>query len=507
QLVSALAAARPSAGWSVEALSRLRGSLLGPSAESGTANSAGGADGAAETVGACSKANEEHEGEGIFGVKKLIALSTFIGFMLQSGSTDQRKPPALAQPQPQPQQQAVAAGPSVRFIDAVAALRSAVLELRDGCSLLALAGLERLVAERLASQLQLRLQRPAPTQATSAGLPLAGEKGAEAPVLSVGSSSVAAGSFPLTIKAAGVFEAAGLGCSLLSALEAAGDGDLLVALTGDTQGPARAPLHQVLELVAAVLRSCRLAGTLTGDNTIAMANVTAASGGDGNGSGGGSGSNGSDGGAVAAIVSRALRAHYGVRRVECLGHGPVGRLLALASRSHATPPLGWHSAVALAPAQSSSFTSIVPLASGAAAEPVGATVSSAVGVLGGVGREAALAALRAAPDLSDLRLATQWDLIFETELGPLEDFLRAEGTAAGITVLELPVPPTGGPTLELSEGGRLIKLPYGATRADILARAVSADARGVAAALLSVVAAEGGVGGCPTTLISHHLSE
>ncbi|GFR44711.1 hypothetical protein Agub_g5711, partial [Astrephomene gubernaculifera] len=210
-----------------------------------------------------------------------------------------------------------------------------------------------------------------------------------------------------------VFASLGLGWSLLSALEAAGDAELSAALAGGAEGPVRALLYQVLELVAEVLRGCRLAAgssdTMYDDSDETS---TAAP---------------RDHSRHAAAVATALCSHYGVARVECLGHGPVGHLLRLAAETQATPPLGWHTAVALAPPQpscasadpaavnASCLGTSAALGDGARVAPAAVTAAM-VGALGGVDRTAALAALRAAPELSDLRLATQWDAVFRSEL-------------------------------------------------------------------------------------------
>ena len=72
---------------------------------------------------------------------------------------------------------------------------------------------------------------------------------------------------------------------------------------------------------------------------------------------------------------------------------------------------------------------------------------------------------------------------------------------AGVAVMELPQPPVGGPLLELAAGGRLVKLPppppAAGPAAHVVARAVARDGRGLAAALLALVAGCGGLAGCP----------
>lgn len=198
-------------------------------------------------------------------------------------------------------------------------------------------------------------------------------------------------------------------------------------------------LSQVLELVAEVLRSCRLAspgeGALADGHAFPVVIGCDSSEGDKGGGGGGQDGGGSSS-SIGTVVSRALCAHYGVRCVEAMGHGPMGRLLALATQTHATPPLGWHSAVALAPLTATAASFSTATASMAAADADAGLGTGAVGALGCLGREAALAALRAAPELSDLRMSSQWTLVFQSELGPLEDFLRVEGAAAGMCEVE-----------------------------------------------------------------------
>ncbi|KXZ46648.1 hypothetical protein GPECTOR_41g612 [Gonium pectorale] len=406
---AALAAARPASGWSPEALGYLREGIFAPGAGTSPEDAAAG--------GGCGDAGPD--GDRLFSAEKLRALSTFVDFLLQRPPRQQAgQGQAAGLEPPRPAQAAGGHGsaqapgvrrPAVPRAAVLAALRAAVLELREGCSLASLAALERRVAQRLAAQ--LLPPEPLEPPMGSAGL---------------GGSCADAGGGE-----GAVFAALGLGPSLLSALEASADGELLSALAGDADGPVRAPLYQVLSLVAEVLRACRL--TEAGGGAVA----------DGAADGGAAPSPAAAAATAAAVVaahapavSRALCAHYGVPRVECLGHGPAGHLCSLALREGATPPVGWHSVVALAP-----------------------------------------------PPGGDL-------------------------VAGGIAALELPSEPAaGGPALELAAGGRLVKLPHGATAADVVARAAAGDARGAVAALLSVVAAGGGVGGCPAALLARHLGE
>ncbi len=82
--------------------------------------------------------------------------------------------------------------------------------------------------------------------------------------------------------------------------------------------------------------------------------------------------------------------------------------------------------------------------------------------------------------------------------------------AGVVTVLELPQPPAGGPTLELAAGGRLVKLPppppAAGPAAHVVACAVARDGRGLAAALLALVAGCGGLAGCPRGVVVGQLA-
>ncbi len=371
--------------------------------------------------------------------------------------------------------------------DVLPEFRSAVMDLRAGSSLCDLARLELAVAGRLAQRMGLAPGgspgQPGIAQEDPHVEPSAGAATQQ------GSSGGSSGGWQAEgvgledpAAAADVYNHLGLGGSLLSALAQAGaeDSELLAAVAGRPDGPIMAPLdevrhsgcltvllytghsyvalglsklepcsptlstgtrcmwyrnivlsataRQVLELAAAALRSWQLsspgltasADPSPGDGpTPEQQQQTNAS-------------------SPAASVAAMLCTHYRVPRVECLGHGPVGRLLRRVSELQVAPRPGWHAAAALAPPQplqagtvSSSGTGPWGLGGGTQAEAGGGGDNAAAGALGAVDRGAALAALRAAPVLCDLGLATQWGAVFEPELGPLGAFLREEAAAAG----------------------------------------------------------------------------
>jgi hypothetical protein len=192
-----------------------------------------------------------------------------------------------------------------------------------------------------------------------------------------------------------------LGCSqapsLLQLL--AGSAELLDALAGGPQGGARAGQQEVLQVAAQAAASVGL--QLLDEEQQQQTEV-----------------GGKEAAAAAAeaseeqlqAVSAALCSHFGVRRVELLGHGGTAALLA-ACREQRTQPS--HSVIAAA-----------ALAAGSASQQA-AAVADDWGPGGPAA--AALAALEAAPELSDLALWCGWEQRFQPSLGPLEEFLAREG--------------------------------------------------------------------------------
>jgi hypothetical protein len=196
-----------------------------------------------------------------------------------------------------------------------------------------------------------------------------------------------------------------LGCaqapSLLQLL--AGSAELLDALAGGPQGGARAGQQEVLQVAAQAAASVGL--RLLDEEQQQEA-------------GAGAGAQATAAAAAAAeaneeqlqAVSAALCSHFGVQRVELLGHGGIGALLAACQEQRTQP--------------SHSVKAAAALAAGCAA----LQQAAAAGEWGPGGpAAAALAALQAAPELSDLGLWCQWEQRFQPSLGPLEEFLAREG--------------------------------------------------------------------------------
>jgi hypothetical protein len=161
---------------------------------------------------------------------------------------------------------------------------------------------------------------------------------------------------------------------------------------------------------------------------------------------------------VRHALRRAVCQQFGVRHVEDLGHGSLTRLVQLgieAARSAAHRAVPCALALSVGPRSSAMSDGTTGLPNGTGP----GTVSAGYG--GEVSRASALSALASAPPLADLHHWCQWGPVFEPTLGRLEDFLKAEGTAAGVLALSLPRGPaasSAGPVLELP-CGRLIKLP------------------------------------------------
>lgn len=223
-------------------------------------------------------------------------------------------------------------------------------------------------------------------------------------------------------------------------------------------------------------------------------------------------------------VAACLCETFDVGSVEELGHGPLPRLLAAAMEGVTAPSRSvWAAAALAAGCQASSSNAAAPGA--AAVEAPGLTASGGDPARGHASREAALAVLQAAPDLSDLQLWSQWQQVsacagckclggkggggaagrtvlhiasgnsiptlcsssdphrsfgvsqnshehapqvFAPTLGPLPAFLRREGTASGLLALELAVHQERRlPCLQLPTG-RLIKLRPAAELSDFV---------------------------------------
>lgn len=162
----------------------------------------------------------------------------------------------------------------------------------------------------------------------------------------------------------------------------------------------------------------------------------------------------------AVAVSSALRSHYHVPCVECLGYGSAVRLVQEVQTRGSTASSSLHSAAALAVAATSASSGMshansvgtsIPGAMGLSAGGMlhggrpdsgqhllqgGSSSSNApfaacVGAAGEQTRESALCALLSAPELADLGHASCWGNVFQPSMGPLAAFIRREGAAAG----------------------------------------------------------------------------
>jgi hypothetical protein len=201
-----------------------------------------------------------------------------------------------------------------------------------------------------------------------------------------------------------------LGCeqapSLLQLL--AGSAELVEALAGGPQGGARAGLQEVLQLAAQAAAAVGLQLHPDGQQGAVPAAATAAAGEEE----GGAAAVEADEGQLRA-VSAALCSHFGVQRVEVLGHGNTAALLA-ACREQRTQT-------------SHSVKAAAALAAGAATQPAAVAAEGPEEWAPQGPAAAALAALRAAPELCDLGLWCQWEQRFQPALGPLGDWLAREG--------------------------------------------------------------------------------
>ncbi|KXZ53927.1 hypothetical protein GPECTOR_6g845 [Gonium pectorale] len=194
--------------------------------------------------------------------------------------------------------------------------------------------------------------------------------------------------------------------------------------------------------------------------------------------------------AVVAAVDAALRRHYRVPNVEALGHGPLGRLVDEArgwvAESAAAAAGGGAGGIAAATA-----AAVLP-ESGLAPPPLtavggGTLMASQLAATDAAG--AAAKCLDAAPMLTELGSWAMWEEAFESQLGPLRQYLaRTPRSGASWRAVEAP-------------GGRLFKVPAGlgveGSTEVFRARLDAMDAPGMAAALLALVADAGGVEPAP----------
>lgn len=311
------------------------------------------------------------------------------------------------------------------------------------------------------------------------------------------------------------FSQLGLGPSLLQAMERSAVVAAAVS-GGGLDGGCLAPLDEVLDVAAQALAATSDTSGAPSTSSAATAPApTAAAAAVASGSFPDTPA-GLSAAATGAAVAAVLCSHFGVERVEQLGHGPTRRLVKLCASGQRRPNACVLSIHALA-APPSAADGQLPLQSGPASslgeqQSAGSFAFPAsapgVGALGEVDYATALACLQAAPVLCDLEHWTQWRPVFQPSLGPLDAFLRAHGLRAD--VLALAVPPRGGgaaaelPALQLPAQGRLIKVAGGLTVEDFVECASRMDGRGAASALLSLVMQSGSARRAPLALLALH---
>ncbi|XDV25913.1 hypothetical protein PO909_029739, partial [Leuciscus waleckii] len=167
------------------------------------------------------------------------------------------------------------------------------------------------------------------------------------------------------------------------------------------------------------------------------------------------------------FIEAALRNHYGIRDSQELGHGPLGCLVKNAA------------------------TSVVLYECPLMPDGSGECVSDTVGLLGEVSRHQACVCLRSAPLLQDLQEWSQWELVFQPNLGPIKDFIHKH---CGKTELR---------ALEVSPGV-LLRVTTDTSDKHFSESAQALDPVGTAGHLVSIVVSDG-IPNTPTALLANHM--
>ncbi|XP_056326181.1 uncharacterized protein wu:fj29h11 isoform X1 [Danio aesculapii] len=178
------------------------------------------------------------------------------------------------------------------------------------------------------------------------------------------------------------------------------------------------------------------------------------------------------------FIEAALRNHYRIRDSRELGHGPLSFLLNCTQRQKELSGDALASAVRYE-------CPLLPVTTGVCvSEP-------AVGLLGEVGRDQAMAALLSAPLLHDLQDWTQWQLVFLPNHGPLKDFI--DKYCGKTELLALEVSP-----------GVLLRVTSKTGDKHFSDAAQALDPLRTAGHLVSMAVADG-IPNTPTALLANHM--
>ncbi|KAK7134163.1 hypothetical protein R3I93_017539 [Phoxinus phoxinus] len=177
------------------------------------------------------------------------------------------------------------------------------------------------------------------------------------------------------------------------------------------------------------------------------------------------------------FIEAALRNHYGIRDSRELGHGPLGCLVNYTQRQKDL--------------SGDAAASVVRYECPLMPDGSGECVSDTVGLLGEVSREQACVCLLAAPLLQDLQEWTQWELVFQPNLGPIKDFIDKHCGKTELLALEV-------------SPGVLLRVTTDTSDKHFSESAQALDPVGTAGHLVSIVVSDG-IPNTPTALLANHM--
>ncbi|XP_048869160.1 uncharacterized protein wu:fj29h11 isoform X2 [Brienomyrus brachyistius] len=177
-------------------------------------------------------------------------------------------------------------------------------------------------------------------------------------------------------------------------------------------------------------------------------------------------------------IEHALRSHYKLRDSRELGYGQLSTQVDMVRRQK-----GLSADVRESPVRYESPLFIKDFRGG---------VMEAVGLLGAVTREQAVSSLVSAPLLEDLAEWSQWELVFQPQLGSLKDFIESNSaTNSELTALE-------------TKPGVLLRITTFTGDRLFSEAAEALDPVGTAGHLVSIVVADG-LANAPVALLANHM--
>ncbi|XP_066560829.1 uncharacterized protein LOC136750017 isoform X2 [Amia ocellicauda] len=196
------------------------------------------------------------------------------------------------------------------------------------------------------------------------------------------------------------------------------------------------------------------------------------------------------------VIESALRNHYKVKDSRELGYGPLSTLVGFVQRQKQ-----------LIDSRHSNQASLVRYEAPLFARDTRsclAETSDTVGLLGPVGKDAALACLLNAPLLEDLSEWSQWELVFEPQHGGLKDFIE-RNCGKKITQVGRECITVIGDLVALEvKPGVLLRVTTSTSDKLFAEAAMALDPIGTAGHLVSLVVADG-ILHAPIALLANHI--